>query len=154
MANFHKKLEEASKKELYLWVNELDFRIVPLASDELTRRALNKLQETIKIFNKESSIQTRKMIRLTWVIAGLTAALFAGLVMQIWLALTQTAYTIKQTNYAAVQSIPERINQAKMKQEAIKRCKQSPELKESGLNNISTGAVASCAEVIEEYKIE
>ena len=87
MANFAKNLEEASEKELYSWVNQLDFRVVPLASDELTRRTLNKLQETIKTFNEQSSRQTEKMVRLTWWIVGLTVAMLVGLVVQIILAL-------------------------------------------------------------------
>ncbi len=68
MTNFAKKLEDASNKELYSWINELDFRVVPLASDELTRRALNQLQEAIETFNEQSSKQTEKMINLTgWI---------------------------------------------------------------------------------------
>lgn len=47
MTNFSPKLEEASEKQLLYMVNELDFRVVPLASDELTRRTLNRLRETI-----------------------------------------------------------------------------------------------------------
>lgn len=86
MANFGKNLEDASEKELYSWVNLLDFRVVPLASDELTRRALNKLQETIKTFNEQSSKQTEKMIRLTWLIVGLTVIMVIGLIIQITLA--------------------------------------------------------------------
>lgn len=87
MSNFEKKLENASEDELRRWINELDFRVVPLASDELTRRALDKLQETIQVFNKQSSKQTQKIIRLTWGIVGLTIAMLVGLVIQIVLAL-------------------------------------------------------------------
>lgn len=87
MANFAKKLEEASKEELYSWVNQLDFRVVPLASDELTRRSLNELGETIKTFNEQASKQTEKMISLTWGIVGLTVIMVLGLIMQIILAL-------------------------------------------------------------------
>ncbi|MDO8569252.1 MAG: hypothetical protein Q7R89_00465 [bacterium] len=86
MANFAKNLEEATEKELYSWVNQLDFRVVPLASDELTRRALNKLQETIKAFNEQSSKQTEEMIRLTRWIVWLTIVMIVGLIIQIILA--------------------------------------------------------------------
>ena len=87
MSNFAPKLEEATDEQLRYWINEFDFRVVPLASDELTRRTLNKLQKTIEVFNEESSKQTQRMIRLTWLIAGLTVAMLVGLVIQIILAL-------------------------------------------------------------------
>jgi hypothetical protein len=87
MANFAKNLEEASEKELYSWVNQLDFRVVPLASDELTRRALSKLQKTIKTFNEQSSKQTKKLVWLTWWIVVLTFVMVIGLIVQITLAL-------------------------------------------------------------------
>ena len=87
MANFAKNVEEASEKELYSWVNQLDFRVVPLASDELTRRALNRLRETIETFNEQSSKQTDKLVRLTWWIVGLTVVMVIGLAVQIYLAL-------------------------------------------------------------------
>ena len=68
-------------------VNELDFRVVPLASDELTRRSIRKLERTIQQYNKQTSKQTQKMIRLTWGIVGLTIVMVAGLIIQIILAL-------------------------------------------------------------------
>lgn len=60
--------------------------------------------------------------------------------------------TIKQTNLTEIQSRSERIFQAKSIQDAIERCKESPELKESGLYYISNGKPASCSEVLQEYK--
>lgn len=68
-------------------INELDFRVVPLASDELTRRAVKKLHETIEKLNDQSSRQTDKMIKLTWWIVGLTVVMVAGLIVQIILSL-------------------------------------------------------------------
>lgn len=85
MANFAKNLEDATKEELYSWVNQLDFRVVPLASDELTRRSLNDLRETIETFNKQSSKQTDKLVRLTWWIVGLTVVMVIGLAIQIYI---------------------------------------------------------------------
>ena len=87
MSNFAPKLEDATDTQLRYMVNELDFRIVPLASDELTRRAINDLRETIKKFNEQASQQTEKLVRLTWWIVGLTVALLVGLVVQITLTL-------------------------------------------------------------------
>lgn len=66
MSNFSPKLEDATDEQLMHMVNELDFRVVPLASDELTRRTVKKLEKTISVFNEQSSRQTDKMIRLTW----------------------------------------------------------------------------------------
>jgi len=87
MSNFSPKLEDATNEQLKLWINEYDFRVVPLASDELTRRALKGLQRTMQVFNEQSSKQTQKMIRLTWGIVGLTIAMLVVLVIQIILTL-------------------------------------------------------------------
>ncbi|MBI2123816.1 MAG: hypothetical protein HYU04_01085 [Candidatus Wildermuthbacteria bacterium] len=87
MSNFSPKLEDATDEQLMNMVNELDFRVVPLASDELTRRSAKKLHETIETFNQQSSKQTKKMIGLTWWIVGLTVIMVLGLVIQIILSL-------------------------------------------------------------------
>jgi uncharacterized membrane protein len=65
MANFAKKLEEASDEELYSWVNDLDFRVVPLASDELTRRRIQKLTENINKLNDSTEKYSRVLVVLT-----------------------------------------------------------------------------------------
>ena len=87
MSNFSPKLENATDEELMNMINELDFRVVPLASDELTRRTIRRLRETIETFNKQSSKQTQKMIQLTRYIVGLTIVMIFGLVVQIILTL-------------------------------------------------------------------
>lgn len=87
MSNFSPKLEDATDEQLMHMVNELDFRVVPLASDELTRRSVKKLHETIQTFNERSSKQTEKVIRLTWWVVVLTIAMLVGLAVQIILAL-------------------------------------------------------------------
>jgi len=87
MSNFSPKLEDATDEQLIDMINELDFRVVPLASDELTRRSVKKLHQTTQIFNEQSAEQTEKMIRLTRWIAGLTVVMVFGLVIQIKLAL-------------------------------------------------------------------
>jgi hypothetical protein len=48
--------------------------------------AMKSLHESIDQYQKESSRQTAKMIRLTWIITGLTVVLTLGLFVQIWLA--------------------------------------------------------------------
>ena len=87
MSNFAPKLEDSEDKQLWHLINESSPHYGSLASDELTRRALNKLQGTIKTFNEQSSKQTDKLVGLTWWIVGLTVAMLAGLIIQIILAL-------------------------------------------------------------------
>lgn len=77
MRNFEKNLEYATEVELYKWVNESDFRVVHLASDELTRRTLKQMRETMTVFNESSSKQTEKIIYLTKWIVGLTVIMTA-----------------------------------------------------------------------------
>lgn len=87
MSNFSPKLENATDEELMNMINELDLRVVPLASDELTRRTIRRLREIIETFNKQSSKQTQKMIQLTRYIVGLTIVMIFGLVVQVILSL-------------------------------------------------------------------
>jgi len=83
MSNFSPKLEDATDEQLMYMVNELDFRVVPLASDELTRRYLAGVRKSIRLFNKKSSEQTGEMIKLTRWIVVLTIVMILGLVIQI-----------------------------------------------------------------------
>ncbi len=87
MSNFSPKLQDATDNQLMYMVNELNPTFAALASDELTRRTFNKLQETIKVFNDQSFKQTERLVRLTWWIVGLTVVLVIGLTVQIYLAL-------------------------------------------------------------------
>ena len=87
MSNFSPKLQDATDEQLMNMVNELYFRVVPLASDELTRRTIRKLEKTIEVFNNQSSRQTERLVKLTWWIVGLTIVMVIGLAMQIILAL-------------------------------------------------------------------
>jgi len=87
MSNFSPKLEDSTDEQLRHSTNEHNPHFASLSSDELTRRALDELQKTIKTFNKQSSQQTEKLVRLTWWIVGLTVAMLMGLIVQIILAL-------------------------------------------------------------------
>lgn len=87
MTNFSPKLEDSKDDQLWQLINQSSSHYGSLAFDELTRRALNKLQETIKTFNDQSSKQTDKLVGLTWWIVGLTVAMLVGLIIQIILAL-------------------------------------------------------------------
>ena len=80
MKNFEKDIENATDKELYTWVNNLDFRVVPLASDELTRRSIKEMIKSINVFNNKSSGQTKRLIILTIIMT-------IGLIIQILLAI-------------------------------------------------------------------
>ena len=87
MSNFAPKLDDSKDDQLWQLINQSSPHYGSLASDELTRRALNKLQGTIKVFNEQSSKQTDKLVRLTWWIVGLTVAMLIGLIIQIILVL-------------------------------------------------------------------
>lgn len=87
MSNFSPKIEDSTEDQLNFIINELDARYGALASNELLKRAVNKLQETIKTFNEQSSKQTEKMIKLTWWIVALTIVMVVGLFIQIILTL-------------------------------------------------------------------
>jgi len=87
MINFPKKFKDANDEELIHWIENDNFDVTPLASDELTRRTLNELKKTIQNFNEESSRQTKKMVLLTWSVVILTIAMFLVLVIQVILAL-------------------------------------------------------------------
>lgn len=56
--------------------------------------------------------------------------------------------TSKQTNYTELSTRAERIEQAKSIQAAKDRCKQTPELNESGLYEVDTGKPAPCSQVL------
>ncbi len=86
MTNFGKNLKEVPDEELEDGVNEHDPRFAALESNELIKRSVNKLENTIETFNTQSSKQTSKMICLTWVIVGLTIAMLIGLVIQIFIS--------------------------------------------------------------------
>lgn len=83
MSNFSPKLEDTPDEQLKYGINEHNPHYAQLESDEMTRRTLNKLQEAIKTFNKQSSRQTKKMIKLTWGIICLTIVMVIGLIIQI-----------------------------------------------------------------------
>ena len=85
--NFNQKPEETTDDELHSWVNTKNSHYIALASNELTRRSLGKLQEIIKTFSDQSSKQTDKIIRLTRWIVVLTVMMFVGLVVQVILVL-------------------------------------------------------------------
>ena len=87
MTNFAPKLEDSKDDQLWQLINQSSPHYGSLASDDLTRRTLNKLQETIETFNEQSSKQTDKLVRLTWWIVGLTVAMLAGLIVQLILVL-------------------------------------------------------------------
>lgn len=87
MKNFGEKLENVSNEQLKAWINQHDPRFGAIESGELMRRSVKKVEETIKIFNDQSSRQTEKLIKLTWGIVGLTIVMVIGLALQIILAL-------------------------------------------------------------------
>jgi hypothetical protein len=87
VSNFAPKLQDSTDDQLWHLINESSPHFSVLASDELTRRSLVKLQKNIDKFNKTSTKQTEKMIVLTRWIVGLTIAMLVGLGIQIFLSM-------------------------------------------------------------------
>ena len=69
--------------------NGIDRDLAATANDRIKKAVIevNKLTTTIETFNNQSSMQTDKLVKLTWWIVGLTIVMVIGLVIQIILAL-------------------------------------------------------------------
>ncbi len=78
------------------------------------------------------------------------ALLFAG--VSALLAAAGLFFQVQQTKLAELQSTSERIGQARAIQDARERCKESPELQDSGLYHTDDGKSAPCSEVLQRYK--
>ncbi len=78
--------------------------------------------------------------------------LFYFSVITVVLSIQTWKLTQLQTYYSEVQSRAERIHQAQAESNAIELCKQNPDLNDSGLSNLQSGASVSCAQVREVYK--
>lgn len=90
----------------------------------------------IRTIDEYTRDKTNNILLIITVIMAVMAA------VQIYLAK-------KQIDYAMIQSIPEQINQAKAKQDALTFCKENPESLNSGLYKMDgSGAIASCGEVM------
>jgi hypothetical protein len=89
MKNFAKNLEDATDQELYSWVNQLDFRVVPLASDELTRRRIKDLDDSIKQNTEQAKKFTTSFKESSKVAEKFTVALFVLAVVQLLIAVFQ-----------------------------------------------------------------
>ena len=113
MSNFSPKLEDAADEQLRRWVNEGNFQVVPLASDELTRRSIKKLNESVDKniselkkfsnatgkFNKETAEQTDKTIRMTRTMTFLTWVMAFAVIVQIFLTIP-----LKQNCFVSISS--------------------------------------------------
>ena len=101
MSNFFPKIEKATDDELKHWTNETNPHYASLASDELIRRDILKLNDSIDKntqqaknftektlkFNNETSQQTEKMIKMTKTVTRLTWVMVIGLIIQILLSI-------------------------------------------------------------------
>jgi hypothetical protein len=87
MANFGRKLEEATKEDLYFDVNNLNPTYGSLASDELTRRDLRELKESLDKFSSSSDKYSKELVFLTYVLVFLTIILSIPLLIELikWL---------------------------------------------------------------------
>ncbi len=82
MTNFAKNVQEATETELLLWVNTLDPNYTKLASDELTRRTIKRLNESVD----KSTLQAKESSDVS---ERFTAALFLLAVAQLLVAVFQ-----------------------------------------------------------------
>ena len=82
MKNFSKDVQDATNEELLDWVNHLDFRVVHLASDELTRRRIKSLNEAID----KGTTQANKSSQIA---EKLTMAMFLLAIVQLLVAVFQ-----------------------------------------------------------------
>ena len=105
--------------------------------------------DNIPCFMKASlglvELQGRQNGRIAWI--SLAISLLALIISAFALK-----YTVTQTKLTEIQSRPERINQARAINDAIERCKISPDLLDSGLFDVGTGKIASCQLVLKQYK--
>ncbi|HCA66720.1 MAG: hypothetical protein A2249_00090 [Candidatus Jacksonbacteria bacterium RIFOXYA2_FULL_44_7] len=92
MSNFHPKLQDDTDEHLMYMINELDFRGGNLASDELTRRTLNKLRETIINLDEKNEKLQKRIFWLTIVGVALTTTQILP-VMKIVLSALVTFFT-------------------------------------------------------------
>ena len=69
MVNFSPRIEKATEEELYEMINNVSGVYGSMPSNELVKRSILKLEQTLSEFNSEASKQTKKMINLTWLIA-------------------------------------------------------------------------------------
>jgi hypothetical protein len=91
MSNFHPKIQDSTKEQLLHIINESSPIFGPLASDELTRRAIKELNESIDkgtLQAKESSDRTEKF----------TIAMFLLAIVQLLVAIFQFIYTFAYTD--------------------------------------------------------
>lgn len=87
MSNFSPKIEDMSESELRNAINEYSSDWALIASNEVTKRSLDSLHDTITVFNKQSSEQTEKMLFLTYLMAFCTVIMLVVGLIQIYIAL-------------------------------------------------------------------
>lgn len=89
--------------------------------------------------------------------ARLGKGTFSVSVLALVFSIFAVTYTAKQTKLAEeqtrlteIQSRSERVMQARSQSAAVERCKNSPELQDSGLYETETGKPAPCSEVLKK----
>ena len=147
MADSYIGLLQVETSLLLSEVVELLQKQIPITISELRTTIGNAADKTIEADKKlaeSNNRHSRAMFYLTIILA------VAGII-QALSAYAQWKVSEKQTAYFEVQSRSDRIGQARLIQESRERCKQSPELKESGLY-YTNGKSASCADISKQYK--
>lgn len=95
-------------------------------------------------FNGRSQVLADQTCELTGSIHTLTFLMVILVMIQVFLA-------VQQGRDAELAGRAERIGQLQMIQSAVDRCRESPELEDSGLADTSSGEVAPCKDVLKAY---
>lgn len=123
--------------------NKIEDRIITYQMNPFTKemdKCLNENCWTDFFYVKNRDEYTRD--RTNKILFWLTIIMAVMAIIQVYLA-------INQNRYAKLLSIPEEINQAKAKINALTLCKENPDALDSGLYHIDgSGTVASCNEVL------
>jgi hypothetical protein len=83
MANFAKDLKDMPEEELHSNINNHSPMYGQLSLNELIRRAIKDLNESIDKFNESSDKYSRKIFRLTWALVILTIVLAIPLLVDL-----------------------------------------------------------------------
>ena len=124
---------KATEEELRNILKEASVRTVP---NELVRH--REIVRTLVVNNIQNQRHIDKIDNRNFVLT----------LMIVILTIISVLSARKLENYIELSTRAERITQEQSVQNAIARCKESPDLKESGIYNTETGAPATCTDVL------
>ncbi len=93
MSNFSPKIKESSEEQLHHLINESNLQFGALASDELTRRSIIKLNESIDKGTLQTQESSDRMEKITWAFLILALVQFLVAVFQLILSFAYSEST-------------------------------------------------------------